>query len=159
MSGGIAFPSIPAIGIVKRTDGAEVLKITALVGSGQVGDYFGNNGQMTPNEMEAAPINDTRVKVSSVLTTAANGVYTGALGAANTFTTEPVVKIVPKMNADNFDWRYDLSGSMASGYSITVTFTRRNNTVLGNLTTLLAGISLINTPVAVTFSLEASDRL
>lgn len=85
-----------------------------------------------------------------VVTSGANGVYTKTF-PANFFTTEPVAQITPKMPATNFEWAYVITGSVADGYTITVTFTRRLNVI-----TLLG--TLLGTPVAVTFSLSMGDQ-
>ena len=99
----------------------------------------------------------TKKPFKKVLTTNAAGVYSGPLGGANYFSAEPVVVITPKMGAGNFDWRYTLTGDAATGYTITVTFVKRVTSIVGNLTTLLAGIALADNPVTVAFSLIAAE--
>lgn len=85
------------------------------------------------------------------------GVYSTNLGA-NTFEQPPVISIVPKMATGSYDWRYDITGSKAAGYTVTVTFTQRKNSIDISLGALL-GVGLIESATGVvTFDMTAMER-
>lgn len=85
------------------------------------------------------------------------GVYTKTF-PANFFATEPVVHITPKMPATNFEWAYTVTGSVVSGFTVTIKFTQRINSLTGTLTTLLSGLTLLANPMVVPFSLSMGDQ-
>lgn len=92
-----------------------------------------------------------------IVTTDTAGVYTKTF-PANFFATSPVVHITPNNPNTNFEWAYSLSGSVAAGFTVTIKFTQRINSLTGTLTTLLSGLSLIGNPTNVTFSLSMGDQ-
>lgn len=91
------------------------------------------------------------------LQTNASGVYTANLGA-NVFVQSPVIAITPKMAAGSYDWRYTISGTPSSGFTITVTFIQRKNAIDISLGALL-GVGLIEaSPGIITFDMTATER-
>lgn len=103
------------------------------------------------------PAVDTTKWAKTDLQTDANGVYTVNLGA-NVFTQAPVVDVLPKMGTGSYDWRYGITGTAGSGFTVTVTFTLRKNAIDISLGALL-GVGLIETATGVvTFNMSATER-
>lgn len=91
------------------------------------------------------------------LQTNSSGVYSVNFGA-NVFSQAPVVSVAPKMATGSYDWRYQISGSAGSGFTVTVTFVQRKNTIDISLSALL-NIGLIeSSPGVVTFDMSAAER-
>lgn len=75
MSGGIAFPVVPAIGVVTRpSDGAEGLQIVGMTPIGGLWDYFAVGGGMSPNINDMAVLNMV-VRTPTPVTPAFNTAY------------------------------------------------------------------------------------
>lgn len=54
MSGGICYPTLPALGLLTRpSDNGEVLRIVGSTAMGQTGDYFADGGSMTTDIEQA----------------------------------------------------------------------------------------------------------
>lgn len=91
------------------------------------------------------------------LQTDSTGVYSTNFGA-NLFIQQPVLSIVPKMATGSYDWRYVITGTSGLGFTVTVTFTQRKNTIDISLGALL-GIGLIEAaPGIITFDMMAAER-
>lgn len=96
---------------------------------------------------------DTRIKYAKTdLVTNSSGVYSANLGAG-LFTAPPVLSIVPKMASGSYDYRYGITGSSGAGYTVTITFTKRANSV----TIVLGLLSLDASIGVVTFDLSAME--
>lgn len=68
---------LPAIGLMDRaSDSGEVLKIVGWAAQGTVGDYFGANGLMTPNEALAVNLRGGAEVQRIRVATNASGLYT-----------------------------------------------------------------------------------
>lgn len=82
------------------------------------------------NPGNTGPAGDTRVKYAkSNLVTNASGVYTAALGGAGTFTSTPAIVIQARGTTAKLVHSYTLSGTPATGLTITVTFSQMRDSV------------------------------
>lgn len=93
--------------------------------------------------------------VATNLTTNSSGVWTGTL-PANRFRKEPAVFCNVKTPSGSYDYRATVSGAASSGFSITVTFTKRKNSIDISLGALI-GISLLDTTGIVTFDIACGE--
>lgn len=94
MSGGSSGTTIPSILIQPRTaDGGQTLQIASLLGTGNVGDYFGN-GVMTPDQSQAVNLRgvDAAQTQSQRVTTASTGLYTWTYPVAYGTGVIPVIE-------------------------------------------------------------------
>lgn len=129
---------------------------TSLVGpTGSTGatGSVGATGATGPTGATGAS-GDNRIKYAKTgLTTNSSGVFSVNLGA-NVFDS-PVVHVMPKMSTGSYDWRYTISGDKPSGFTVTVTFTQRANTVTG----VLGLINLTVSTGVVTFDMIAVEQI
>lgn len=108
-------------------------------------------------ETEAGPRSDMVKWAKKGLQTNSAGVYSVNLGP-NVFEQEPVPGVIPVMGTGSYDWRATFTGNKASGFTITVTFTTRKNTIDISLGALL-GVGLIEAvPGVITFDMLCSER-